>query len=346
MKRLGAFMLVFRLFTGMDPSWVYVDDGKIHYLFEVKNKRLVQGGISIGSYRLPYTDSVVVSVEGRERVYRGEIHIKVDKFGKLHVENHITLEDAVKAIVSTIPIGDRNGELLKLKSIIARTILLYFARAKKIIPDSTKFFVYTGREREMPIASFASKFTTGAFLTKDDSLIIPFYHINSGGITESGEEMNCGVDYLVSKIDTFAKFGKNFEWIVKVSKDSLYSLLKTRTIIPFKFTSSGRVLSFIVDNEEVISAHTVSEVLNLPSLLIYVEEGKDTVFIYGRGKGSGLGISLESADYMTTTGMSYIDVIKFFYNGKVDVSRRFKDEELYRIPLVQYPKEAGACSHY
>jgi len=339
-------MLAFKLFTGMNPSWVYVDNGKVHYLFELKGKKLTQGGIAINSYNFPYADSVVVGTQGKEHTYRGEISISVDRNGKLNVINRVKLEDAVKSVTPLIPVGERNGELLKLKSIIARTLLLYLARTKGVIPDSTKFFVYTGRDGEQSLANFASKFTTGVFLTENDSLIVPFYHINSGGITEDGEDVNCPYDYLVSKMDSFAKFGKNFEWKVIITKDSLYKILGTRILSPFEFTSSGRVVSFKTDSNRVISANRIRGVLGLPSLLIYTEENKDTFYIYGRGKGSGLGISLESADYMTSSGMSYIDVIKFFYGEKVNITRRFTDEELYRIPVVQYTQKAGTCPHY
>ncbi len=346
MKRFGAFMLAFKLFTGMNPNWVYVDNGKIRYLFEKKGNRLTQGGITISSYNLPYTDSVVVGVEGKEHTYRGEISIYVDPSGSLNIINRVRLEDAVKSVISTIPVGERNGELLKLKSIMARTMLLYLARTKRIVPDSTDFFVYTGRDGESPLGNFASKFTIGAFLTEDDSLIVPFYHINSGGITESGDDVDCPYDYLISKIDTFARFGKNFEWKRVITRDSLFRVLATKVLEPFEFTSSGRVSSFITDSDRVIPADTVKNILKLPSLLIYTEESKDTIYIYGRGKGTGLGISLESADYMTSSGMSYEDVIRFFYGGKVNITRRFTNEELYRIPLVQYSQKAGTCSHY
>lgn len=345
MKRICAFLITFRLFSTMNPSWVYVDNEKVHYLFEKRGNNLTQGGISIKSYNLPYTDSVVVSVKGREHTYRGEISIYVDRLGKLNIINRIKLEDAVKSIIPTIPVGEKNGELVKLKSVIARTILLYLSLKKKIIPDSTEFFVYRGRDTETPIGNFASRFTNGMILTEKDTLIIPFYHINSGGITESGRDEGCFYPYLVPVIDTFAKHGKHFEWESVITKDSLKKLLGITELIPFNFTSSGRVLSFKDENGNIVPKSRVQKVLNLPSLLVSIDDRNDTIYIFGRGKGNGLGISLESADYMTSSGMSYFDVINFFFQGKVKIIRRVNNEELYRIPLVQYPKETGTCSY-
>ncbi len=345
MKTFGAFLLVFRLFSGMHPGWVYVDDGKIHYLFEKHGNKLVQGGITLPSYHLPYTDSVVVSVEGKEHTYRGEISIYINHSGELMIINKVKLEDAVKSILSTIPVNNKNGELLKLKSILARTMLLYLARTKKVIPDSTEFFVYKGRDTEYPIGNFASMFTIGAFLTENDSLIVPFFHVNSGGITEYGEDAGCDLDYLVNVIDTFAKYGEHFSWKKVYTSDSLYKLLGAKTIMPLEFTSTGRVLSFTLDTDRTIEADSIKKLLNLPSLLLSTEQRGDTTIIFGRGKGAGLGISLESADYMTSHGMSYVDVINFFYGQKVSITRRPSYEELYRIPLVQHAEEAGTCAH-
>ena len=329
----------------MHPTWVYVDNGVVHNLFEKRGQNLLQGGIVIDSYNLPYTDSVVVGIEGVEHTYRGAISIYVDPLGNLNIINHIKLEDAVKSITPSIPVGKKNGELIKLKSIIARTTLLYLAKRNRIIPDSSDFFVYKGRDTETPISNFTSKFTIGELLTENDSLIIPFFHINSGGLTESGEDLGCPYDYLTPVIDTFARFGRHFTWERKITKDSLKSLLGITELNILKFTTSGRALSFAGPGDDVIDADYVKKILNLPSLLLDAEEQKDTIYIFGRGKGKGLGISLESADYMTSSGMSYIDVIRFFFKGKVEITRREENEELYRIPLVQYFKKAGTCSY-
>ncbi len=346
MKKLSAFFLTFKLFSGLGPSWVYIDDGNIHYLFEKQGKRLYQGGVLIHSYVLPYSDSVVVGTAQVKHTYRGSILIKVTPAGSLLVLNKIKLEDAVKSIFTTIPVNNKNGELLKLKSIIARTLLLYLARTKGFIPDSTDFFVYRGRDGELSLGNFASKFTTGEILTKGDSVIIPFYHTNSGGITEDGTDVGCGFDYLVSVIDTFAKYGKSFAWKRVITKDSLFQLLGTKKLTPLELTSSGRVKSFHGDNDIIISADSVKKILSLPSLLIYIEEKPDTIFIYGRGKGSGLGISMESADYMMCHGFSYMEVVSFFYGDLVNITRRKRNEELYRIPVVQYSQKEGACTYH
>ncbi len=346
MKRFGAFLLAFKLFSNLNPTWVYVDNGNIHYLFEKRGNKLFQGGIVIKSYELPYSDSVVIGTEGREHTYRGSVLIRVTRTGELIVINRVKLEDAVKSVLTTIPVNNKNGELLKLKSVMARTMLMYLARTKRYIPDSTDFFVYTGRDGEKPLGNFASKFTTGEILTQNDSIIVPFYHTNSGGVTEGGSDIGCPFGYLVPIIDTFAKYGKSFSWEKIITEDSLYKLLRTRTLTPLEVTPSGRVRSFTGDNDVTIDADTVKKLLSLPSLLIYIENNADTLIIYGRGKGSGLGISMESADYMTSHGLSYIDVIKLFYGGLVNLTRRQSYEELYRIPVVQYAQKAGTCAHY
>ena len=346
MRKFSAFILAFKLFSNLNPAWVYVDDGKVRYLFEKRGNKLVQGGITVHSYELPYSDSVVVGTEGKEHVYRGAISIRVTRTGELLIINRVKLQDAVKSILTTIPPNNKNGELLKLKSIMARTMLIYMARTNHIIPDSTEFFVYNGRDSEYPLGNFASNFTFGEVLTQNDSIIVPIYHLNSGGITEEGTEVDCPLDYLVSVIDTFAKYGQSFSWEKHLTEDSLYKVLHTRTLEPLEVTASGRVRSFTIDGDGTISAESVKAKLNLPSLLVYTQKKSDTIIIYGRGYGSGLGISMESADYMTSHGFSYIDVVHLFYGGYVNITRRQEDEELYRIPVVQYAKEARTCTHY
>lgn len=127
----------------------------------------------------------------KNRSYKGDLLLSLNKTGKIAVVNKLNLEEYLKGVVpAEMPSGNSDYfEALKAQAVCARTYSL-----KKMLEHKEHSFdvyadvrdqVYAGREAESPLASEALRLTSGDILMYHDTLATVYYNSTCGGMTEA-----------------------------------------------------------------------------------------------------------------------------------------------------------------
>ncbi len=130
-------------------------------------------------------------------------------------------------------------------------------------------------------------------------------------------------DQLAEKIDDIGTITK-----VAVSERGAGGIGKKLVVVGTggerTFEGEGRIRSVLGNTELVFNKNdgkTMTGLSSLPSAFISVERsepdenGVTTFFIYGGGYGHGVGMSQNGAEKMAEKGLTYRDILSFFYEG-------------------------------
>jgi len=291
------------------------------------------------------------------RPYRGAVEmVPGDDDGCLLVLNLIHVEEYLKGVVPA-EIGkltQRELEALKAQAVAARTYSLsrlgQYAEKGYDLEATVADQVYRGTRGEDRLASRAVDLTRGEVLISEGKLISPYYHANSGGMTEHVEKVwdLPRESYLVPRNDeSFCSWSENYAWQESWTREALQKNLKAflqaSTELPEgEFGSlhdlqiAGRSPSGRVDLLKVttdtgtyrIRGDKIRWALRrggrsksiLPStyfdLVIERDEVGDIreVKARGRGNGHGVGMCQIGAIGMARKGYAYRDILAHYYS--------------------------------
>lgn len=170
--------------------------------------------------------------------------------------------------------------------------------------------------------------TQGKVITYDGKPIDAFFHSNSGGVTETANNVWGGdnLPYLQS-VQTAGEEGYSaYNSEVQLSKDELINKLKTKysdlkidfnqenCIEIVSYTESHRVKTIRFGNTEIAGTEARS-LLGLKSTNFSFEINGDVIKFKVLGYGHGVGMSQTGADSMAKGGSSAEEIIKHFYSG-------------------------------
>lgn len=170
--------------------------------------------------------------------------------------------------------------------------------------------------------------TQGKVITYDGKPIDAFFHSNSGGITETANNVWGGdnLPYLQS-VQTAGEEGYSaYNSEVQLSKDELINKLKTKysdleidfnqenCIEIVSYTESNRVKTIRFGNTEIAGTEARS-LLGLKSTNFSFEINGDVIKFKVLGYGHGVGMSQTGADSMAKGGSSAEEIIEHFYSG-------------------------------
>ncbi len=229
-----------------------------------------------GSVVIGTPDSIIKVAENR---YRDFITFLVKD--KIHLINHIYMENYLYGVVPREIPASSHIEALKAQSVVARSYA-YRNRAKHRtdgfdLCDTTHCQVYKGYDNEHPSTNRAIDLTYGEFVTYNGNIVETPYHSTSGGKTESSVNSWGGnFPYLIGVEDEFSANSPNSSWTVEFSLREMESKLlaagvNVGQIEGFEIidiTDSNRVknLKIIGSNKtEVISGVKMQSVLGLKS---------------------------------------------------------------------------------
>ncbi|MCP3925256.1 MAG: SpoIID/LytB domain-containing protein [Desulfobacterales bacterium] len=265
-----------------------------------------------------------------ERKYRGKINLyNINDI--IHVINIIPVEEYLYGVLPKEMPSEWSKQALMAQAIASRTYALYMkevnAENHYDLLSDTNYQVYGGYEAESKKSNAAVDDTTGVVLSSSGSLISAFFHSDSGGYTESAENVwGTKQPCLESFKDGFSKRKKGNKWQLYLSYGELsriFGINKSKNVIikPIKMTKSGRLLKAIIKANKKsfnISGYNLRKTIGfkkLKSTLFKIRHKKNGIVFNGTGYGHGVGMSQWGASKMASLGYSFKDILKFYYKG-------------------------------
>lgn len=275
-----------------------------------------------------------LALDGRR--YRGSLELRHRGAG-LTAVNIVPVDDYLLSVVPEEMPTDWPAEALKAQSVAARSFALKsrgrHAAEGYDLCTTTHCQLYKGIASEKTASTAAVRATRGEVLTYGGQPIEALFHTDSGGMTESSEDVwGSHVPYLHAVRDT--PLG-TMPWAKTMSTAALEQKLAAKghnigrlraiELSPLAIgraakdrTASGRVKAMTVTGTKgsvTLSGTAWRSLLGLKSTLFSAKLAKDTVTFTGFGAGHGLGISQWGAKRLAETGRSYADILHHYYTG-------------------------------
>lgn len=275
-----------------------------------------------------------LALDGRR--YRGALELRHRGAG-LTAVNIVPVDDYLLSVVPEEMPTDWPAEALKAQSVAARSFALKsrgrHAAEGYDLCTTTHCQLYKGIASEKTASTAAVRATRGEVLTYGGQPIEALFHTDSGGMTESSEDVwGNPIPYLRAVRDT--PLG-TMPWTKTMSKADLEKKLAAKghnigrlraiELTPLAVgraakdrTTSGRVKAMTVTGTKgsvTLSGTAWRSLLGLKSTLFSAKLTKDSVTFTGFGAGHGLGISQWGAKRLAETGKSYDDILHHYYTG-------------------------------
>jgi stage II sporulation protein D len=259
--------------------------------------------------------------------YLGKIDVLRGK-NSLYLINELPLEEYVKNVVSAEVGTNWDIEALKVQAVISRTYAIYQknkngANDNYDITSSVLHQVFKGSATDTRI-SYAVMDTEGEVLTYNGNLIEAFYHSTSGGKTEDPVEV-FGRSYPYLKpVESNCEISPYWIWERRIPVEEIEKALDIKGMknIEIKsYTSTQRVKTIgVIHNEGILNvkATDLRKMLGwsrLPSTNFTISRDNGNYVFDGKGYGHGVGLCQWSALEMSREGMSYRQILDYFYPG-------------------------------
>lgn len=257
----------------------------------------------------------------------------------------VDLEQYICNVVSSEMPASYEAEALKAQAVVARTYTLYKVKHPKhdnadICDSSTCCQAWlskedrmskweeTEREKNWAKIEKCVADTKGKIITYNNEPINAFFHSNSGGTTETPNEVWGGenLPYL-QVVQTSGEDGyKQFSSEVSFTFDELITKLKEKygdisidfskndDIKTLDYTQSGRVKTIKFGNHELSGVETRT-ILGLKSTNFEFYKNDNSITFIVKGYGHGVGMSQTGADSMAKDGSTFEDIIHHFYSN-------------------------------
>lgn len=275
-----------------------------------------------------------LALDGRR--YRGALELR-HKGAGLTAVNIVPVDDYLLSVVPEEMPTDWPAKALKAQSVAARSFALKsrgrHAAEGYDLCTTTHCQLYKGIASEKTASTAAVRATRGEVLTYGGQPIEALFHTDSGGMTESSEDVwGNPIPYLRAVRDT--PLG-TMPWTKTMSAADLEQKLAVKghnigrlraiELSPLAVgraakdrTASGRVKAMTVTGTKgsvTLSGTAWRSLLGLKSALFDAKLTKDSVTFTGFGAGHGLGISQWGAKRLAETGKSYADILHHYYTG-------------------------------
>ena len=304
------------------------------YKVGMSGNKLTLDGKTVSADRIKFTSKVPLKVSygSEKKKVRGIVDISIRK-GKLLILNLITIEDYLLSVVPAESYASWPADTLKAQAVAARTYAYYQKKHRTHlfydVYADTYDQMYAGVDREDKRADKAVKETRGQVLLYKNKPILSQYTANSGGYTADAKAIfGAGKAYLVAHKDPASLKGKMAAWTRKFKVRDIEAKLKKvgisvpgiKSIKSLETGPSGRItkvrISYKGGHRDLRTRTTLgsSRVLNLPDILLKIENKNGQYIFKGNGWGHGVGYSQwGSAELGKKKKYDYI--LKFYYPG-------------------------------
>lgn len=259
--------------------------------------------------------------------YLGNIEVLRGK-DSLYLINELSIEEYVKNVVSAEVGTNWDMEALKVQAVISRTYALYQKKKNNTngnydITSSVLHQVYKGSSANARI-SYAVMNTEAEVLTYNGNLIETLYHSTSGGKTEDSAEV-FGKSYPYLKpVESNCEISPYWIWERRIPVEEIEKALNVKGIknIQIKsYTTTQRVQTVeVIHSEGVLNvkATDLRKILGwnrVPSTNFTLSRDNGNYVFDGKGYGHGVGLCQWSALQMSREGMTYKQILEYFYPG-------------------------------
>lgn len=240
------------------------------------------------------------------------------------VLEQIPLRKYLISVLASTVLPTFHEEVLKAQAVICRTYALKklteehkikAVNAQQIYRDISYYKFIWGKDYFTYIQKLEKAIddTKGQYLTYQNKIIEPDYHIVSNGRTENVQ----GAPYLnsVSSIwdmdapiysKTTIKTLEEVAKLLQISQDQISD------IQILELTPSNRVKK-VRFGKKVFSGQELMNLLDLPSMDISFVVEKDKIRFITRGVGHGMGLSQYGANGMAKSGFYYMQILSHYY---------------------------------
>ncbi len=297
----------------------------------------------IGSFKYIEIDGIepenIFKIKGlipeiSEKIYDDNLILfSVNDF--FRIINNVELENYITGVVESESGTKATLEYYKTQAIITRTYAL--KNFNRHIDEGYNLCsevhcqAYHNKSINHNTIAQAVKLTRGLVIVDTTlSLIIAAFHSNSGGQTSPSEIVwLTPKSYLKSVVDTFSTKKSNYIWTetIPLWKWKTY-LIKNGIKIPenttdsdFIFNQPYRRMYYVFKNDSILLKNIRND-FKLRSTFFSVKVENNNVILSGKGYGHGVGLSQQGAMKMAEMGISYRNIINFYYKNVFIVSLR------------------------
>lgn len=302
-------------------------DIRLPATFRAENGKISAGNRVCSKLRLASADRI--KVNGKS--YRGLVELQLQG-GKLLAINQLPLEHYLVGLINSEISSSWPMESIKTQAVIART----FAVAKKReragaiydLESTVMDQAYSGSDDEDSRAARGVHETDGEVLTYNGAVIQAFYHANSGGRTESSENVwGASIPYLKGVECRYGLTSSTRNWELAMPLARLENSLKSLKISGItdirggELNSRGRLKTVQLETSKGLVTlpatkfrMTVgSTVIRSTSFTVRVENG--TAYFSGTGYGHGVGLCQYGAKQRALDGFKYNEILAYYYPG-------------------------------
>jgi stage II sporulation protein D len=309
-----------------DILYLNLEEGKVKVLDSERDFGLA----SHVELRSLSTESVIrvrcISPEIESRVYDDNLLvIPEERF--LTLVNQVDLDKYLAGVVETEAGPNAEKEFYKAQSVLCRTYALkqmdrHISEGFSLC-DGNHCQAYKGKSTLNP-GILEAIVETSAMVLADYNfkLITAAYHANSGGQTQRASDIWLSdADYLQSVVDPYSLHQAHAKWQDTISfkewkeyllKNGMKSVSKIPDEIIY-IEQMRRKKYFILDTDS-IRMSKIREDWGFRSTFFDMFPDGDSILIWGKGFGHGIGMSQEGAMKMARDGFSYQDILRFYFN--------------------------------
>lgn len=271
----------------------------------------------------------------QSREYNDELLFKVID-SKLLALNNIDLEKYVAAVIEAEGGASAHLEYYKAQGVLVRTYTIKsihkHAEEGFNLCDEVHCQAYHGRSSGNPEIYKATKATSGMVIIDKDSVMAmtPFHSSCGGQTSAAGIYWQSDLSYLQGVSDPFCVDHKNATWQKKIPQKEWNAFLKSKGI-----NNTQNYQSFTIDKRQKYfsEAHNITlrqlrTHFKLRSTFFNITPIDNGVLIQGKGYGHGIGMCQIGAMEMARVGLTYIDILHFYFQNVIITD--YREMELSR----------------
>ncbi|MEZ5073186.1 MAG: SpoIID/LytB domain-containing protein [Bacteroidales bacterium] len=268
-----------------------------------------------------------VKPELESRTYDDDLYVEAsDRF--MTLVNEVDLDKYLAGVVETEAGTGAHPEFYKAQAILCRTFVIRHLDRHKgegfSLCDGTHCQAYHGRSVSNPEILEAVLESSGRVVTDFNyKLITAAYHSNSGGQTQRASDVWLSdEEYLQSVVDPYSLHQPNAKWQDTISfaewKDYLIrNGMKSVPRIPEEilYVEQMRRKKYFVLDKDSLRMSKIREDWGFKSAYFDMFPQGDSVLVWGKGYGHGIGLSQEGAMKMARDGFNHEDILQFYFFG-------------------------------
>ena len=262
----------------------------------------------------------------KHRTYEADLHVKVNKNGKLLLINDVEFETYIAGVVQSEIYGN-DPDIFRVQAIISRTWAMKNINKHKAegynFCDQVHCQAYLNR-CVRPDIMLGTMLSSGMTIVDEaGNLIETPFHSNSGGQTANSEDVwRSALPYLRSVTDTFSYHMRQSEWVKVIDKDKWLNYFANKHKINIHNDSIRKELLTFSQSERKarlcgVPLTRIRSDFQLKSTFFSViyDTVSNRLTLSGHGFGHGVGLSQEGTIRMVDLGIDYDSIIHHYYTG-------------------------------